>query len=102
VETSTSRLRLAPDDHSDTKRPDGTPRQRQKAPLADQTAVLVFAGPGRGARRHHTVATNEGASCMAKRTRTPGLTDKWTRHSAEKITPASSDRAPVPTTPAAA
>lgn len=70
----------------------------QKAPLADSTAVLMFAASGRGARRHHTVEAIEGASYMAKRTRTLPGSDSGTQQSAVNITPAPTGEGPVTTT----
>jgi hypothetical protein len=65
---------------------------------------LDFAGNrNRGARRHHTVVeANEGASYMAKRTRTPGRSDSGTQQSAVNITPAPTGEGPVTTTPTVA
>jgi hypothetical protein len=90
VASSSDRLRLAPDDHSDTRAADQSHPERQKAPLATEVAVPMLVASGRGARRHHTVATIEGASSMAKTTRASGKTDSGPQRSAVKITPAAS------------
>ena len=58
----------------------------------------MFAASGHGARRHHTMRTNEGASSMAKRTRISGLSGSGTRQTGVNITPPT-QQGPVTTTP---
>lgn len=93
----TGRLRLAPDEYSDTHFGWST-QTTSKGPAATSVAVPMRQTSGRGARRHHTVSTNEGASSMAKRTRTSGMTDSGTQVSGVNITPTPSQTGPVTTT----
>lgn len=91
--TSTSRLRLAPDAHSDTgcagwhHNPDIGP--------APQTSRCVNNGYGAGSTHNH----DEGAD-MAKNTRGPAPHDRWTRDTGVNITPPTHS-GPVTTTPSA-
>jgi hypothetical protein len=101
VPTPTDRLRPAPDEHSDIHPLGQAPQTSQKAPLATSVAVQMLVASGRGARRHHNVATNEGASSMAKRTRSPGVSDSGTRATGVNITPPTQP-GPVTTTHAVA
>jgi hypothetical protein len=100
VASSTGRLRLAPDAHSDTGCGGRRTRQRQKAPLllTEQSRCLPHqdAGPA----TPHRLPTNEGAD-MAKNTRGPSPHDRWTRDSGVNITPPSQP-GPVTTTPTVA
>ena len=88
--SSTGRLRLAPDVQSGHK-PDGTRPQTKERPRSTPGVRCTRCGAG------PTHNQTEGAD-MAKRTRSPGLSDSGTPASAVKITPAR-DRGPVTTTP---
>lgn len=95
VASSTDRLRLAPDDHSEMGSAGRGHQDNRKAPAVLQ----MFAASGAGADRHHSPLLKEGASSMVKRTRTPGLSDSGTQQSAVKITPATHRTGPVTTYP---
>jgi hypothetical protein len=94
VESSTSRLSLAPDDHSVMGSVERGPKTIGKAPLKSQVRQHQGAGPD----RHQTVSQRlKVPAVMKQRTRITGQTDSGTQQSAVKITPATHS-GPVTTT----
>ncbi len=94
MESSTDRLRLAPDDQSLTGESDDAAQNEERPRLPE-----VFAHSDlRRSRTTHTRDQTSESAVMPKSTRTRAETDSGTQHPAVKITPAVDCSGPVTTT----
>lgn len=90
--SSTDRLRLAPDDHSDTREAERSPQTKERPRCNPRCANTEE----RGRTTHTSFDTSESVAAMPKSTRAPGRATSGTQRTAVKITLASSA---VPATP---
>jgi hypothetical protein len=98
MESSTDRLRPAPDDQSRTGQVEPRCQHAEKAPLAAYAAVRMRQTSERGAWTAPTsYESSESAAVMPKSTRGPGQSDSGTQPPAVKITPAMDSSGPVTT-----
>ena len=90
--SSTDRLRLAPDDHSDNRAVERSPQTKGK-PRCNPRCLTT---EERGRTTPTVYETSESVAAMPKSTRAPGRATSGTQRTAVKITPAS---IAVPATP---